>query len=181
MVQISTGEYKIKPLNAAARELLGYPHPTRVPRGVFAEQAVDISVDGVRRAKDSDARYLRNVFPLLDLGMTREDCVRCLSGRGCTSRPTSVGPGTRWTPTGGPWMTASLSVSRSALHPRQPVRTSSQPGLATCTSAPIRAAGGQGALDPQRTRVGSDPAGVRARDTTQPADGDLRLRRRAAP
>lgn len=31
-----TGEYKIKPLKGAARELLGYPHPRRVPDGVFA-------------------------------------------------------------------------------------------------------------------------------------------------
>jgi len=62
-VQISTGEYKIKPLKAAARELLGYPHPIRVPAGVFAEQAIGISVDEVHRAKDSDVRYLRNIFP----------------------------------------------------------------------------------------------------------------------
>jgi hypothetical protein len=32
-------------VQAAARELLGYPQPIRVPAGVFAEQAVGISLD----------------------------------------------------------------------------------------------------------------------------------------
>jgi hypothetical protein len=44
-----TGEYKISPLKKAARELLGYPHPKRVPRGVFIEQAIGISTDICRR------------------------------------------------------------------------------------------------------------------------------------
>jgi 3'-phosphoadenosine 5'-phosphosulfate sulfotransferase (PAPS reductase)/FAD synthetase len=40
-----TSEYKISPLKKAARELLGYPHPRRVPRGVYVEQAIGISTD----------------------------------------------------------------------------------------------------------------------------------------
>ncbi|MYW93428.1 hypothetical protein G3I59_23080 [Amycolatopsis rubida] len=99
-----TGEYKIKPLKAAARELLGYPHPARVPRGVFAEQAIGISVDEVHRAKDADVRYLRNVFPLLDLGMSRDDCAGYLSERGfgdtvksaCVGCPFSGNTRLRW-------------------------------------------------------------------------------------
>ncbi len=77
-----TGEYKIKPLKAAARALLGYPHPTRVPAGTFAEQAIGISTDEFHRAKDSDVRYLRNIFPLLDLGMSRQNCLTYLAKRG---------------------------------------------------------------------------------------------------
>src|SRR5205807_9516890 len=69
-----TGEYKLKPLKAAVRALLGYPHPTRVPRGVYADQAIGISTDEIHRAKDSDVNYTRNIFPLLDLGMSRTDC-----------------------------------------------------------------------------------------------------------
>ncbi|KAA9159485.1 hypothetical protein FPZ12_020385 [Amycolatopsis acidicola] len=99
-----TGEYKIKPLKAAARELLGYPHPTRVPPGVFAEQAIGISIDEVHRAKDADVRYLRNVFPLLDLGMSRDDRVQYLADRGfgetvksaCVGCPYSGNARLRW-------------------------------------------------------------------------------------
>jgi hypothetical protein len=88
-----TGEYKIKPLKAAARILLGYPHPVRVPAGVYAEQAIGISVDEFHRAKDSDVRYLRNVFPLLDLGMSRDDCIAYLreNGFGETVKSACVG------------------------------------------------------------------------------------------
>jgi hypothetical protein len=63
-----TSEYKISPLKKAARELLGYPHPRRVPRGMYVEQAIGISTDEVTRAKDSGVQYLRNVFPLIELG-----------------------------------------------------------------------------------------------------------------
>ncbi|MGQ0837559.1 hypothetical protein [Actinokineospora sp.] len=77
-----TGEYKISPLKKAARELLGHPHPRRVPRGLYIEQAIGISTDEFARAKDSGVRYLRNVFPLLDLGWDRARCVDHLAERG---------------------------------------------------------------------------------------------------
>jgi hypothetical protein len=38
--------------------------------------------DEFHRAKDSDVRYLRNVFPLLDLGMSRDDCIAYLREHG---------------------------------------------------------------------------------------------------
>jgi hypothetical protein len=79
-----TNEYKVQPLKRAAREALGYPHPARIPKGVYAEQAIGISVDEIHRAKDSGVGYLRNTFPLLDLGWTRADCQRYLTGRGWT-------------------------------------------------------------------------------------------------
>ncbi|GAA4935662.1 hypothetical protein GCM10023224_15540 [Streptomonospora halophila] len=74
-----TSEYKVRPLKREARRLLGYPHPARVPTGVTAEQAIGISVDEVHRAKDADVGYLRNVFPLLDIGWTRRDCAAFLT------------------------------------------------------------------------------------------------------
>ncbi|MEV6909461.1 hypothetical protein [Amycolatopsis sp. NPDC051071] len=77
-----TGEYKIKPLKKAIRQILGYPHPTRVPRGVFVDQAIGISTDEFHRAKDSDVNYTRNIFPLLDLGLSRTDCLALLRERG---------------------------------------------------------------------------------------------------
>lgn len=99
-----TGEYKIKPLKRAARALLGYPHPVRVPAGIYAEQAIGISVDEIHRAKAADVRYLRNVFPLLDLGMSRGDCIEYLRERGfgetvksaCIGCPFSGNARMRW-------------------------------------------------------------------------------------
>lgn len=85
-----TGEYKIAPIKRKVRELLGYPHPRPVPRDVYAEQWVGISRDEVQRAKDSDVRYSRNRFPLLDLDLTRRDCLRILHQRGFASTPKSA-------------------------------------------------------------------------------------------
>ncbi|HUR07346.1 MAG TPA: hypothetical protein VM347_32715 [Nonomuraea sp.] len=103
-MQISTAEYKITPLKKAARELLGYPHPRRVPRGVYAEQAIGISTDEFTRAKDSGLRFLRNVFPLIDLGFDRARCMEFLAERGfgetvksaCVGCPFHGNAGWRW-------------------------------------------------------------------------------------
>ncbi|MGC5054677.1 hypothetical protein ACLQ2S_24860 [Micromonospora sp. DT48] len=88
-----TGEYKIKPIKVEVRRRLGYPHPARVPAGVRADIAIGISLDEIGRARDADVAYMRNVFPLLDLGWRREDCLRYLhqQGLGDTPRSSCVG------------------------------------------------------------------------------------------
>jgi hypothetical protein len=99
-----TSEYKITPLKKAARELLGYPHPRRVPRGVYAEQAIGISTDEIGRARDSGLRFLRNVFPLIELGWDRARCVDYLTEHGfentvksaCVGCPFHGNAGWRW-------------------------------------------------------------------------------------
>jgi len=85
-----TSEYKIKPIKAEVRRRLGYPHPTRVPAGVYAQMAIGISVDEVVRARDADVRYMRNSFPLLDLGWRREDCVAFLAEHSLGDTPRSA-------------------------------------------------------------------------------------------
>ncbi|MFI2617576.1 hypothetical protein [Streptomyces sp. NPDC018584] len=93
-----TEEYKVKPIKAKVRDLLGFPHPSPVPAGVVVEQAIGISRDEFERAKDAPVRYLRNVFPLLDLdgaadgreGWTRSDCVRYLRAHGWGQTPKSA-------------------------------------------------------------------------------------------
>jgi hypothetical protein len=44
-----TREYKIGLLKKAARKLLGYPRPKRVPRRVYVEQAIGTSTDLCRQ------------------------------------------------------------------------------------------------------------------------------------
>jgi hypothetical protein len=84
-----TGEYKIKPIKKKVRELLGYPYPQHIPKGVFVEQWIGISTDEFHRAKDADVRYMRNVHPLIDLGWSRSDCVRYLTSLGFADTPKS--------------------------------------------------------------------------------------------
>ncbi|UKA59188.1 hypothetical protein [Arthrobacter sp. FW306-2-2C-D06B] len=97
-----TGEYKLKPIKAKTRELLGAEpredgKPGRVPRGWFAEQWIGISTDEVSRALDKDGnlktgdvRYSRNKYPLLDLGMDRETCRSLLTAHGFEQTPKSA-------------------------------------------------------------------------------------------
>jgi hypothetical protein len=84
-----TGEYKIKPIKKKVREILGYPYPARIPRGVFVEQWVGISTDEFHRAKDADVKYMRNRHPLIDMGWSRSDCVHYLTSLGLADTPKS--------------------------------------------------------------------------------------------
>lgn len=78
-----TSEYKVKPIKAKVRELLGYPHPSFVPRGVYAEQWIGFSTDEIHRVRDTlDVAYTRPRHPLLELNMSRKDCERWLTARG---------------------------------------------------------------------------------------------------
>jgi hypothetical protein len=41
---------RLRPIKAEIRGLLGYPHPARVPAGVYAQMAIGISLDLCRRS-----------------------------------------------------------------------------------------------------------------------------------
>lgn len=78
-----TAEYKLKPIKAKVRELLGYVHPKPVPRDVFAEQWIGFSTDEIHRVRDRlDINYSRPRYPLIELDMSRKDCERWLKARG---------------------------------------------------------------------------------------------------
>lgn len=94
-----TFDYKVTPIKAKIRELLGYPHPRPLPRGLQAEQWIGISRDEFQRAKDAQVAYLRNHFPLLHApltgadgreGWTRNDCTRFLAQHGLGDTPKSA-------------------------------------------------------------------------------------------
>lgn len=77
-----TSEYKLKPIKRQVRVMLGHPHPDPVPVGVYAEVAIGISTDEISRVRDSDVKYMRNVFPLIGLDWSRKDCERYLASIG---------------------------------------------------------------------------------------------------
>ncbi|MGW2657409.1 hypothetical protein ACWC1D_27585 [Streptomyces sp. NPDC001478] len=85
-----TGQYKVRPIKEKVRELLGYPHPLRIPAGVHVEQWIGISVDEFHRAKDADVAYMKNRFPLIENGLSRSDCLRLLRSHGFGQTPKSA-------------------------------------------------------------------------------------------
>jgi len=81
-----TAEYKIRPLLSATRKLAG------VKRGckeVVCQTLIGISFDEVQRMKPSREPWTENVWPLIDLRMTREDCLRWMESKGFPRPPRS--------------------------------------------------------------------------------------------
>lgn len=70
-----TKEYKLRPLQRKVVELMGGR-----PKG-GCEMLVGISMDEIWRMKESRVQYIRNVFPLIDREMTRQDCLRWMEER----------------------------------------------------------------------------------------------------
>lgn len=85
-----TAEYKVAPIKAKVRELLGAPHPRPVPRGVVAEQYIGISTDEAHRANVSDVKYVEHRFPLLELDWSRARCQAYLESKGWGETPKSA-------------------------------------------------------------------------------------------
>ena len=70
-----TTNYKIGPIRRQLRALGALrAHP--------ADVLIGISLDEVRRMRDSDVRYVRHVYPLVERRMTRGDCLTWLRQRG---------------------------------------------------------------------------------------------------
>jgi len=89
-----TSEYKLKPIKKQVRQLLGYVHPTPVPRGVYAEQWIGFSTDEIGRVRSRlDVLYEKPRYPLLELDMSRKDCERWLKavGWGHTAKSACIG------------------------------------------------------------------------------------------
>jgi hypothetical protein len=88
-----TREFKIEPQVRMIRELLAdrfallsrpgfLVRGWRVPAGVHVEQWFGITTDEITRVKDSRYAYIRHRYPLIELGMTRDDCVAWCAERG---------------------------------------------------------------------------------------------------
>lgn len=69
-----TREYKLAPIEAEMRDLLGLGFREQMPRGMFVELWIGISRDEVIRMKRSRQKWIENRWPLIDLALSREDC-----------------------------------------------------------------------------------------------------------
>jgi hypothetical protein len=76
-----TGHYKIEPINAAVRAMLGFQPRQRIPVG-SVEMRIGISTDEVVRAGAAHEAWIVNRHPLLERRMSRQDCSPWLLSRG---------------------------------------------------------------------------------------------------
>ena len=70
-----TTNYKVRPFRRKIRELLGLRKWQRVPSGTTIELWLGISTDEAVRMKDSRDRWIRNRYPLIETGMSRQNCI----------------------------------------------------------------------------------------------------------
>jgi len=68
-----TNEYKIQPIRKGIRRLLGIGERERIKDR--HRQWLGISTDEIQRIKDSGVKWLANEWPLIDIRMSRDDCL----------------------------------------------------------------------------------------------------------
>jgi hypothetical protein len=83
-----TQDFKIQPIYAELRRLLGIKRAVK-NQPVLALMAIGISLDEVHRMKPSRFPYAENYWPLIDLRMTREDCLKWMQKKGYPAPPRS--------------------------------------------------------------------------------------------
>lgn len=84
-----TSEYKLKPIRRKLRDLAGLKKGQR-SKEVVAVQWIGISSDEMQRMKKSRDNWCENRFPLIDLRMTRRDCLEWMRLRQYPKPPRSA-------------------------------------------------------------------------------------------
>jgi hypothetical protein len=72
-----TTHYKVEPILRECRRLLGHGPRSRIPAGAV-EMLIGISTDEAHRMRPARVQYVRNRWPLIEMGMSRQDCLRWL-------------------------------------------------------------------------------------------------------
>ena len=78
--RVCTREYKIAPIRKWVREMLGYSKGQRVKHRV--RSMLGITIDELARMKPATDKWVRNVYPLVDLGLRRHDCLKIVEEAG---------------------------------------------------------------------------------------------------
>jgi hypothetical protein len=83
-----SNEYKLEPIAKEIRRLLGVGRHGYIAPGAV-EVLIGISWDEAHRMREPRQRYLRNLYPLVDLQMRRFDCLQWLERHGYARPPKS--------------------------------------------------------------------------------------------
>lgn len=84
-----TSEYKLKPLMMKQRELAGLSKGQRCKEHRITT-VIGISYDETQRMRDAAFSWIRNEYPLVDLKMTRQDCIDWCESNGYARPPRSA-------------------------------------------------------------------------------------------
>lgn len=84
-----TRDFKINPINAKVRQLLGRKRITKRD-GVLAHMLIGISTDEHLRMKPNHYSWIESRWPLIDAGMSRADCLAWMERNGYPAPPRSA-------------------------------------------------------------------------------------------
>lgn len=84
-----TADYKVKVIQKKTRELLGIKRFNK-KEGLLVDQLIGISTDEATREKKSHIPAIRLIYPLLDMGMSRTDCINYMLHLGYPEPPKSA-------------------------------------------------------------------------------------------
>ena len=84
-----TNDYKIKPLNKMQRQLAGLKKGERCKEHRITT-IIGISLDESQRMRTPAFDWMRNEYPLVDLGITRQDCIDWCTNHGYEKPPRSA-------------------------------------------------------------------------------------------
>ena len=85
-----TQDFKVYPIQRQIRALAGIARGSHGPKSIAVEQWFGISWDEVGRMRDSDFRWLRHAYPLVERRLTRADCLTWCEARGYPTPPKSA-------------------------------------------------------------------------------------------
>tara|TARA_Y100000114_G_C11692954_1_gene294504 strand:- start:60 stop:884 length:825 start_codon:yes stop_codon:yes gene_type:complete len=85
-----TADYKIKPVTKKIRELLGYKKGERVKKGTKVELIMGISYDELFRMRENRLKYVQNIYPLVDKGIRRHNCLDWIKQKNYPQPPRSA-------------------------------------------------------------------------------------------
>jgi hypothetical protein len=83
-------EFKTRVVLREIRRMLGLSRGQRGPKGTAVEQALGIDYAEMFRMKESEAPFVKNIFPLVDMRMRRADCKRWMAERQYPEPPRSA-------------------------------------------------------------------------------------------
>lgn len=82
-------EFKTRPVQNKIREMLGLVPKQRGPKDVVASQWLGISLDEAHRMKTCEMKFVENRYPLIEMRMTRQDCLDWMEAKGYPMPPKS--------------------------------------------------------------------------------------------
>jgi len=82
LIRQCTKEFKVEPIVAKVRELVGIKPRSPGPKEVMAEQWIGISMDEALRMKPSGKRYIRHRWPLIEMQINRRQCLAWMADHG---------------------------------------------------------------------------------------------------